>query len=217
MKVSTQNTHPHQGQRIYTLGKPLAAAKAAMILIHGRGATAESILELAPLLPHPNLAYLAPQAAGNAWYPNRFIAPIASNEPFLSSALQTIDDLLTAVAQAGIPAEKVILGGFSQGACLAAQFVARTPQRYGGLLVFSGGLIGPPGGLPVYTGDLQETPVFIGCSNVDFHIPEERVHETAAILAQLGGSVNKRIYPNMEHTIIQDELDEAQRIVDAIL
>lgn len=204
----------HQGQSLLQQGKPLHEAKAAMILIHGRGATAVSILELAGVLPHPEMAYLAPQAQGNTWYPQSFLAPMPQNEPWLSSALQAVADAVATVEAAGIPAERLILGGFSQGACLASEFVARNARRYGGLLVFSGGLIGPPGTPRTYDGSLGGTPVFIGCSDVDFHIPVERVAETAVTLTNLGATVNKKIYPNMGHTIIQDEIDQAQKIVN---
>ncbi|MCB0063648.1 MAG: dienelactone hydrolase family protein [Caldilineaceae bacterium] len=203
----------HQGQQVYHRGKSLQEAKAAMILVHGRGATAPSILELANVLSHPDFAYLAPQAAGNSWYPYSFLAPLTQNEPHLSSALASIGDVVAHVNAAGIDNGRIIIGGFSQGACLASEFVARTGERFGGLLVFSGGLIGPPGALREYGGDLTGMPVFIGCSNVDAHIPEARVHETADVLTGLGAVVDKQIYPNMGHTIVQDELDRAQRVL----
>jgi predicted esterase len=181
--------------------------------MHGRGATAPSILELNSLLPHPDMAYLAPQAQGNTWYPYSFLSPISQNEPGLTSALQAIADIITQVAAAGIPTDKIIIGGFSQGACLASEFVARNPRRYGGLLIFSGGLIGPLGMARHDTGSLDGTPVFMGCSDVDPHIPLERFIETADLLTQLGGSVTKKIYPGMAHTIIHDEINEAKKIV----
>ena len=204
----------HQGQTLLQQGKPLNEAKAAMILVHGRGATAVSILDLAEVLPHPEMAYLAPQAQGNTWYPQSFLAPMTQNEPWLSSALQAVADAVATVEASGIPAERLIIGGFSQGACLASEFVARNARRYGGLLVFSGGLIGPPGTPRNYEGSLDGTPVFLGCSDVDFHIPVERVEETAVTLTHLGATVNKKIYPNMGHTIIQDEIDQAQKIIN---
>ena len=212
--TTTKTNGPHQGQQLLQQGKPLAEAAAAMILVHGRGATAQSILELASVLPHPEMAYLAPQASGNTWYPNSFLAPMPQNQPGLDSGLQAVADAVAQAEAAGIPPEKIILGGFSQGSCLASEFVARNAQRFGGLLVFSGGLIGPPGTPRNYDGSLEGTPVFIGCSDVDFHIPVERVEETAVTLQNLGASVNKKIYPNMGHTIIQDEIDQAQQIVD---
>jgi predicted esterase len=208
---------PHQGQPVYAAGQPLDNARAAMILVHGRGATASSILELAQPLNHAEMAYLAPQASGNTWYPYSFLVPTTQNEPHLSSALRVVTEVVAQVEAAGIPPEKIIIAGFSQGACLASEFVARNARRYGGLIAFSGGLIGAPGTSRDYDGSLAGTPVFLGCSNVDFHIPEERVDETAEVLEQLGADVNKKIYPNMGHTIIQDEIDQAHKIVDAVM
>lgn len=198
---------PHQGQPILAVGAPLDQAKAAMILIHGRGADARSILELTLEFDQPEFAYLAPEANGNQWYPNRFMAPIQSNEPYLSSALQLITEILAHLEQAGIPAEKTMLLGFSQGACLALEYAARHARRYGGLVGLSGGLIGPPGTNFEYEDSLENTPVFLGCSDVDFHIPVERVHESTEALRNLGGDVTERIYPNMDHTVNQDEID----------
>ena len=214
---TTKVNGPHQDQPLLQQGKPLHEAQAAMILVHGRGATAQSILELAAVLPHPEMAYLAPQAAGNTWYPYSFLAPMPQNQPGLDSGLQAVAEAVAKVEAAGIPAEKIIIGGFSQGACLASEFVARNARRYGGLLVFSGGLIGPPGTPRNYHGSLAGTPVFMGCSDVDFHIPVERVEETAVTLTHLGAIVNKKIYPNMGHTIIQDEIDQALKIVNSVL
>ena len=208
---------PHQGQPVLMTGKSLEDAKAALILVHGRGASAQNILGLSVDLPHPDFAYLAPEAQGNTWYPFSFLAPIPQNEPGISSGLQAIADVVTHVEAAGIPAERIVLGGFSQGACLASEFVARNARRYGGLLVFSGGLIGPSGTPRDYDGSLDGTPVFLGCSDVDFHIPKERVDETAVTLKQLGASVTKNIYPNMGHTIIQDEIDHAMKIIESVV
>ncbi|MBZ0284139.1 MAG: dienelactone hydrolase family protein [Anaerolineae bacterium] len=199
-------TKHHQGQPVLHAGAPLEQAKAAMILVHGRGATAESILSLVPEIDQPGFAYLAPQAANYTWYPNSFLMPIPSNEPWLSSALETVGSVLKAVNEAGIPSEKVILLGFSQGACLATEFSARNAQRYGGVVGLSGGLIGPDGTPRDYAGSLDGTPVFLGCSDVDFHIPKERVQHSAEVLQQLGGNVTARLYPNMGHTVNEDEL-----------
>jgi phospholipase/carboxylesterase len=197
---------PHQGQPILTVGEPLERARAAMVMIHGRGATAESILELAGELQQPGFAYLAPQAAGATWYPNSFLAPIASNEPGLSSGLAVIEGLLTHIAAAGIPAERTMLLGFSQGACLALEFTARYARRYGGVIGLSGGLIGPDGTPRDYAGSLEGTPIFLGCSDIDFHIPKERVRESTEVLKRLGAEVTTRLYPNMGHTVNQDEI-----------
>jgi predicted esterase len=207
---------PQQNQLVARAGRPLAEATGAMILVHGRGATAASILQLSSELAHPELSYLAPQAAGNSWYPYSFLAPIAQNQPGLDSGLARLADLVAEVTAAGIPAERLILAGFSQGACLSAEFVARNPRRYGGLLIFSGGVIGPPGMARDDKGDLAGTPVFIGCSDVDAHIPLARVQETSTIMRALGGNVTERIYPGMPHTIIQPEIDEANQIVGTL-
>lgn len=214
--VSTRSG-PHQGQPVAAIGQPLAQARAAMILLHGRGATAPGILELAGVLHHADFVYLAPQARGGIWYPYSFLAPLNQNEPGLSSALQVIGDLVAQLEAAGIPGERIVLAGFSQGACLACEFVARHARRYGGLLAFSGGLIGPPGTPRAYPGTLAGTPVFLGSSDPDPHIPVARVHETADVLDALGGEVTKQLYPGMGHTIIHDEIALAQAIVDGVL
>jgi predicted esterase len=214
--TQTRTDFPHDHAPVRRAGRPLAEAQAALILVHGRGATAESILSLADYLPHPSMAYLAPQAAGNTWYPYSFLAPMEQNEPWLSSALRRLEALVAEVTKAGIPAERIVLAGFSQGACLASEFVARQAQRYGGLLVFSGGVIGPPGTPRDYRGTLDGTPVFIGCSDVDPHIPLARVEETAVVMAGLGAVVDKRIYPRLGHTINEDEIAAAAGIVRGV-
>jgi predicted esterase len=207
---------PHAGQRVLASGTELGQASSALIMIHGRGASADDILGLAGYLPRPGMAYLAPQAASGQWYPNRFIAPLASNEPWLSSALSLVGALVAHVEASGIPAERIALLGFSQGACLALEFAARNARRYGGVFGLSGGLIGPDGTPRDYEGSLDGTPVFLGCSDVDFHIPIARVHESAEVLAKLGGAVDKRIYPGMDHTINEDELAAVQAILAQI-
>jgi predicted esterase len=214
--VQTLSDNYHQNQRVVARGRPLAEAEAAMILVHGRGASAENIMDLAELLPHPDMAYLAPQAAHNTWYPYSFMNPTEQNEPYLSSALARLESLVAEVEAAGIPAEKLVLAGFSQGACLAAEFAARNARRYGGLLLFSGGLIGPPGTPRDYAGSLDGTPVFIGCSDADFHIPLERVQETTATLRRMGAAVTEKIYPGLGHTIIGDEIEQARRLLRAV-
>lgn len=216
MNNPTNTKDLHQGQEILAAGKRLQDATAAMILVHGRGASAYDIMGLGMALGGENIALLAPQAANNTWYPYSFLAPMANNEPYLSSALQIVSDLVAHVEAAGIPKEKIIIAGFSQGACLASEFAARNAGRYGGLLVFSGGLIGPPGTPRDYPGSLEGTPVFIGCSDIDAHIPVARVHETTEILTALGAAVEETIYPGMGHTIIEDELDQARKIVSGI-
>lgn len=206
----------HLDQPLLTRGKPADQAGAAMILCHGRGASADSILELAAALPHPEMVYLAPQAKGHSWYPYSFLAPLNQNEPALSSGLQVIGDTFSYALSLGIPANRIVLAGFSQGACLISEYMARNPQKIGGLLVFSGGVIGPLGSTRSYSGSLEKTPVFIGCSDIDAHIPLARVEETAEIFKNLGANVNKKIYPGMNHIIIQDEIIEAMKIVDQV-
>jgi phospholipase/carboxylesterase len=204
---------PHQGQPIVAAGRPLSEATAAMVMLHGRGATAASILELARELAAPELAYVAPQAAEYTWYPYSFLAPVHLNEPGLSSALARIGEVLALLAEAGIPPERTILLGFSQGACLTVEFAARNARRYGGIAGLSGGLIGPPGTPRDDEGSLAGTPVFLGCSDRDPHIPRERVDETAEVLRGLGAEVTERIYPAMGHAVNQDELDSVRRMV----
>jgi predicted esterase len=208
---------PHQGQPIRIAGEPVSRARAALLMVHGRGATAEDILSLAHEFDQPGFAYLAPQAAGNTWYPNRFLVPLAENEPWLSSALALVGDVLAQIVNAGIPRERIMLLGFSQGACLALEFAARNARRYGGLVGLSGALIGPVDTPRDYPGSLAGTPVFLGCSDVDFHVPKERVHETAEVLRGLGSEVTERLYPNMDHTINQDEIDFVRGMMQQLL
>ncbi len=208
---------PHQDQPVRHEGKPLDEARAAMILLHGRGATAEDILLLAHELDHPDFAYLAPQAAGYTWYPNSFLAPIPQNEPGISSGIALIGQLVDETIAAGVPQERIVIAGFSQGACLGLEYVARNAGRFGGVLGFSGGLIGPDGTPRDYQGSLDGTPVFLGCSDVDFHIPKQRVEDTAAVLGDLGAAVTMRFYPGMGHTVIQDEIDFGRNMVNTLL
>lgn len=214
--MTTSNAGPHQGQPIVTGGAPLATARGALILTHGRGATAESILSLAPLLGADDFAWFAPQASGNTWYPFSFLSPIPQNEPGITSGIQVLHDLVAYIEKAGIPTERIVLAGFSQGACLTLEFGARHARRYGALVGFSGGLIGPDGTPRNYAGSLGGTPVFLGCSDVDAHIPLARVHESATVLTRLGGLVDERIYPGMPHTVIDDETAAVREIISKI-
>jgi len=205
---------PHQNQPVLTTGVPLHQARGAMIMLHGRGATAESILTLSDSLNAPDFAYLAPQAGNNSWWPYSFLADIPKNEPGISSAMKAVGDVLERVAAQGVPAERTVLLGFSQGACLAAEFAARHAQRFAGVVSLSGGLIGPDGTPRNYTGSFVGTPVFLGCSDMDAHIPAERVRLSAKVLEQLGGSVDMRLYPRMGHTINDDELEAVRSIME---
>lgn len=204
---------PHVTQPVYSTGTSLDDASAALILLHGRGATARDILSLSTYLDFPQLAYLAPQAEGYTWYPNRFIAPIEQNEPYLSAGLSKIDEIVKEVEAHRIAIEKIFIGGFSQGACLASEYVIRNPRRYGGLLVFSGGYIGPLDVRRQPNGDLKGMSAFLGCSDMDPHIPLQRVKETTALLEAMGAEVIEEIYPDMEHTIIEDEIERARQII----
>ncbi len=206
---------PHAGQPVIESGLPLGKAPAAVIMVHGRGATPANILDLVPRLGHPNLTYLAPSAANRTWYPHSFMAPIASNEPWLSSALGVLASLLARIEAAGIPRSRVVLLGFSQGACLAAEFAVRHASRFGGVVVFSGGLVGAPGTSCEFDGRFDRTPVFLGCSDVDAHVPEPRVRESADVFTRMGADVTTRIYPGMGHLINDDEIAFAQRLLDA--
>lgn len=206
----------HQGQPIVTAGLPLEDAKAVMIMIHGRGGGTQSVLPLINHFDVDGFAYLVPSAADNTWYPNRFLAPRASNEPKLSSAIETITDLLDKIESAGIPSEKIIILGFSQGACLSLEIAARNPKRYGGIVALSGGLIGTDDELTGYSASLEDTPVFLGCSDVDIHIPVERVHQSRDILTELGAQVDERIYEGMGHTINSDEISAVAKMMQSL-
>ncbi len=189
-------------------------ARAGLILLHGRGATAESILPLASeLMDLSQVAVVAPQAQGGSWYPNRFIAPIPENEPFLGQALARVGESVALLEQAGIPTARLVLGGFSQGACLALEYALRHARRYGALLGFSGGLIGPPGTQWKAKGRLDGTPAFLGCADADPHIPLARVEETAGVLSAYGATVTARIYRGGWHTIVPDEITHARALL----
>lgn len=205
---------PHQNQPIRVIGAPLKEARGAMVMLHGRGATAESILTLVPALGVSDFTYLAPQAGGNSWWPQSFLAPIRSNEPGISSAMVAVEGVLARIAAGGVPPERTVLLGFSQGACLAAEYAARHAHRYGGVVALSGGLIGPEGTPRNYDGRLDGSPVFLGCSDIDSHIPAERVRLSASVLERLGGLVTMRLYPGMGHTINDDELNAVRGIMN---
>ena len=207
---------PHQGQQLATAGTDLEDAEAALVCTHGRGATARGMLQLAADVIQEGVAVLAPQAARQTWYPSSFLAPVEQNEPGRRSGLQAISDAIDEAADAGIPTERVMLIGFSQGACLASEYLARNPRRYGGLAALSGGLIGETLD-DEYPGDLEGTPVFLGCSDTDPYIPKERVHETAAVLESMDADVTKRLYEGMGHGINEDELAVVSEMVTALI
>ena len=206
---------PHAGQPVLRAGSPVADARLVAIMIHGRGASAENILQLAREFHAADIAYLAPQATGSTWYPYSFLSPIDQNEPGMSSGLRVIELLIDDVTRQGIQPERIVLMGFSQGACLSLEFAARHPRQYAAIVGFSGGVIGPPGTPRDYAGTFDRTPVFLGCSDVDPHIPLERVHETAAVFRGMGASVDERIYPGMGHTVANDELEAVDALLSA--
>ena len=206
---------PHAGQPVLRGGVPVERARLVAILIHGRGASAADILSLSEELTPGDVAYLAPQAAGSTWYPMSFMSPISQNEPGITSGLRTIARLIAEVAAQGVPQERVMLLGFSQGACLSLEFAARRAGRYAAVIGLSGGLIGPPGTPRAYAGTFESTPVYLGCSDVDAHIPLARVRESADIFRRMGAAVDERIYPRMGHTVNQDELQAVNALLSA--
>jgi phospholipase/carboxylesterase len=207
------NLDPHRDSPIRQFGSALDQASGAVILLHGRGGSAEDILSLAGSLYLPELVYLAPQAARNTWYPNSFLAPRDQNEPWLTSALHKVEAAVQMANDAGIPSGQIVIGGFSQGACLATEFVATHPRRYAGLIAFTGGLIGPPGADLKHEGDLAGTPAFFGSGDPDPHVPWQRVQESARVLSEMGAAVTVRRYPNRPHTISAEEIDFAKRLI----
>jgi phospholipase/carboxylesterase len=206
---------PHGGMPVLSRGASLQGARAAMIMIHGRGSSAEDILSLAEELFDPSVAYLAPQAAGGTWYPHTFLSPVASNEPGISSGLAVIQELADRAARAGVPSERLFVLGFSQGACLALEYAARNARRFGGVVGLSGGLIGAEGTPREYAGSFDGTPVFLGCSRVDPHIPEPRVRLTAEVFTRMGAAVTMRLYPAPGHAVNDDELDAVRALLSA--
>jgi phospholipase/carboxylesterase len=207
---------PHGGQPLLAAGEPLARARAAMLMLHGRGASAEDILSFVGELAQPGFAFLAPQASDHEWYPYGFMAPLAANEPYLSSALALLDTAVSHIAEAGVAPERVIILGFSQGACLALEYAARRARRYAGVVGWTGGLIGPDDTPRDYPGSLAGTPIFLGSSDVDPHVPLARVELTAATLQRLGGDVTKRIYPRMPHTVNADEIAYVRAMMEGV-
>ena len=211
----TMPDDPHAGQPVLWRGVNPSTARLVVVLVHGRGASAESIFTLADQFEVPDVAYVAPEAADHTWYPYSFLAPMEQNEPKLSSALRRLEGVVDDVMRRGIPANRIAFVGFSQGACLALEFTARHAQRYAAIAALSGGLIGQAGTPRDYAGTMEQTPVFLGCSDVDAHVPAERVHESAAVFTRLGAVVDARIYPGMGHTVNRDELDAVRALLGA--
>lgn len=208
--------HPHHGERVVSVGAPIADSRGVVIMLHGRNAGPDNILDLVPRLNRPKLTYLAPAAANRTWYPYTFMAERDQNEPYLSSALARLDELVVDLSTRGVDAGRIVVLGFSQGACLATEFVFRHPRRYGGLSAFTGGLIGPAGTTWDTAGSFDAMPAFFGCSDVDAHVPLGRVRETAEIFTRMGANVTTRIYPAMGHLVNDDEIRAAQELIDRL-
>jgi predicted esterase len=201
---------PHGNQPVLRFGLPLQEASAVAILLHGRGGSAEEMSSLGEAIGGPEFTYLAPQAANNTWYPYSFLAPLEQNEPYLTSALSKVESIVQMAGAAGIHTSRIIVAGFSQGACLATEYVARHPRSYAGLIAFTGGLIGPLNSDLTHAGDLAGTPAFFGSGDPDPHVPWSRVHESAEILRQMGAHVAANRYAGMPHTITREEIESAR-------
>ena len=210
---------PHAGQPIKTAGAPKDAADAALVLLHGRGARPGSVLDMADELGRSGVTHIAPEAYHNTWYPNSFMADRGANQPHLDSALRAVDDAVELAREAGIPHERIVVTGFSQGACLASEYVYRNPTEYGAMAALSGGLIGADGTEWPDAGEasLEGTPALFGCSDEDPHIPESRVHESADAYERRGADVTKRLYEGMGHRINGDEMEWLRDALDAVL
>lgn len=204
----------HDPNNFITAGKPLETAAKVMVMIHGRGAPARDILSLANHIKDKEFAFLAPQASQNSWYPYSFLSPIEQNEPYLSSALQVLSSIRARLqSDYNFKPPQIFWLGFSQGACLALEYVARNAMPYGGVFGLSGGLIGPPGTPRLYDGELEETPVFLGCSDIDPHIPKERVIESEGVFRSMGAQVKMKLYPNFPHSVNEDELKIVNQLI----
>jgi predicted esterase len=210
------NHDPHRDQPIVSAGAPFGEGAGVMIMIHGRNAAPANILTLVPQFNRWDFTYLAPAAADGTWYPLSFLAERERNEPGITSGLSTIERLVNDVVARGIPRQRIVLLGFSQGACLTAEFAASHADRYGGVVIYSGGLIGPPGTTWPYPGQFGGTPIFLGCSDVDAHVPQARVLESAEVFTRMGATVTQRIYPGMGHLVNEDEIDFTRGLMDSI-
>ncbi len=210
------SSDPHAGGRVLHTGAPLGEAAGVVILLHGRGATAEDILSVADAMEADSLAYLAPQAAGYAWYPNSFLAERESNEPYLTSALKKVESVVQIALDAGFTRDKIVIGGFSQGACLSTEFVATHPARYAGMIAWTGGLIGPLGSDVSHTGDLAGTPALLLSGDPDPHVPWSRVEESAAVLRSMGADVTTKRYPGKPHSVSPDEIALARMLLQQV-
>ncbi len=206
----------HKGQPVATRGKPLGESRGVAVMLHGRARDTNDILEVAGRIGNPDFTYLAPAAKDKTWYPYSFLEPVEKNEPYLSHALEVLDDLINDLVEKGIARSRIVLAGFSQGACLAAEYAIRRAEYYGGILLFTGGLIGPPGMPRAYEGSFDGTPVFLGTSDVDEFVPEERVRESAEVFKKMDANVTLRVYPGMDHIVNDDEIAVAKKILQEV-
>jgi len=213
---SVREMYPHAQQPVLQAGAPLAEARGAVVLLHGRGGSAEDILELASAFDQLGIAYFAPQAAGHTWYPSSFLAPREENEPWLSSALDKVGSIVASIEAAGISRERIVIAGFSQGACLSTEFVASNPARYAGLIAFTGGLIGPVGMDLRHEGDLAGTPALFLSGDPDPHVPWQRVVDSAKELERMGAKVEVIRYPGKPHSVSADEVKRARAMLSGI-
>lgn len=194
-------------------GKPLNEAKMALIMLHGRGSTAENILSISEHFNVDEFALMAPQATNNTWYPQSFMAKEEENQPWLNSALETIHQTVERLNKNGIQSENIYFFGFSQGACLTLEYLARNAQKYAGAVAIIGGLIGEKIIRENYNGNFENTSIFIGTSNPDFHVPIERVYATENILKEMNAQIHLKVYDNFPHTIHQDQIDIANKLI----
>jgi predicted esterase len=205
---------PHAGQKVFAAGPSPEDAAGFLILMHGRGASAQDILSLYQEMKVDRILALALQAAGNVWYPKSFLAPLDENQPYLDSALNQMESTVGYLLETGATSDKIALLGFSQGACLVSEYAARHPRKYGGVMALTGGLIGPPGTPRNYPGSLAGTPVFLGTSDPDPHVPFARVQETQQVLEKMGATVDLRRYPDMPHTVNEDEIAACRAMLE---
>lgn len=208
---------PHAGEPLATAGMPLGQSAGVVIMVHGRNAAPPNILDLVPRFERPDFTYFAPAAAGRTWYPLSFMADRKQNEPGISSGLWVLEQLVADIVARGIPKTRIVLLGFSQGACLTAEFAVEHADRYGGVILYSGGVIGAPGTTWEHPGSFASTPVFLGCSDVDAHVPKARVDESAAVFTRMGATVTERIYPGMGHLVNDDEIAFTRDLMAEVL
>jgi len=216
MSAMNPSPDPHAGQPPLVDGMPLHQAAFALVLVHGRGGSADGMLPIARAAGATDAALIAPRAAGGTWYPNRFLDPMASNEPFLTSALAAVHREVSNVIAAGIPSDRIVLVGFSQGACLSLEYAARHATRFGGVAALAGALIGDDIDERHDNGNFAGTPILLACGDTDNHIPEPRVRASATMLAAQGAIIDLRIYPGIEHTVVGDQIDALRAMIDVV-